>query len=323
MSRHRGDTGSDLYGVLGIARTASEDEIRRAYRRQALRWHPDKNPDDRESAEVMFKKVAEAYEVLSNPAARRRYDATGQVSADDSTPSSGTTGGFGQRFHPAGGASMFDAFGGGGSFRGSGGAGFAFHDPFEIFRSMFADLGRDDDFFGPAAFGGIRDPFFSSFFESRQQPGTAPRHNSASSLHDPFRGSHSLFGDLGMMGRFSTFSSSSMSSSTFGRGGGGGSTQMSSTTSIENGRKVTRTVKRVIGPDGTVHEDVDEKVELLPSASASQAGARYLPPQAVERSSAPPALSFHQQQEARGTGGSFGERRFNSTPTRPQYQYQF
>mmetsp|Transcript_91109 Transcript_91109/g.199563 ORF Transcript_91109/g.199563 Transcript_91109/m.199563 type:complete len:525 (-) Transcript_91109:355-1929(-) len=64
----------DHYQVLGVPQTAAEDEIRRAYKRLALKWHPDKNPVDVANAEVMFKKIAVAYKVLKEPADRRQYD---------------------------------------------------------------------------------------------------------------------------------------------------------------------------------------------------------------------------------------------------------
>ncbi len=66
----------DYYEVLGIARTASAEEIKRAYRKLALKFHPDRNPDDKE-AEERFKEAAEAYEVLSDPQKRGRYDQYG------------------------------------------------------------------------------------------------------------------------------------------------------------------------------------------------------------------------------------------------------
>lgn len=66
----------DYYEVLEIARTAGADEIKKAYRKAALRFHPDKNPGDKQ-AEVRFKECAEAYEVLSDPEKRQRYDQFG------------------------------------------------------------------------------------------------------------------------------------------------------------------------------------------------------------------------------------------------------
>ncbi len=66
----------DYYEVLGVSKGASADDIKRAYRRMAIKYHPDKNPDDKE-AETKFKKCAEAYEVLSDPEKRQRYDQFG------------------------------------------------------------------------------------------------------------------------------------------------------------------------------------------------------------------------------------------------------
>jgi len=69
-------TKLDYYEVLGVTRTAAGDEIKSAYRKMAIKYHPDKNPDD-PSAEDKFKEAAEAYEVLSNPDKRARYDRFG------------------------------------------------------------------------------------------------------------------------------------------------------------------------------------------------------------------------------------------------------
>ena len=66
----------DYYEVLGVGKTASADDIKRAYRRMAMKYHPDKNPDDKE-AEAKFKECAEAYEVLSNANKRQSYDQFG------------------------------------------------------------------------------------------------------------------------------------------------------------------------------------------------------------------------------------------------------
>lgn len=66
----------DYYEVLGVSRDASEEDIKRAYRRRAIKYHPDKNPDDKE-AEAKFKECAEAYEVLSDHEKRRSYDQFG------------------------------------------------------------------------------------------------------------------------------------------------------------------------------------------------------------------------------------------------------
>ncbi|MFQ5881938.1 MAG: molecular chaperone DnaJ [Candidatus Methylomirabilales bacterium] len=68
----------DYYQILGISRGASADEVKKAYRRLALKFHPDKNPDDPRAAE-QFKEINEAHEVLSNPEKRREYDRYGTV----------------------------------------------------------------------------------------------------------------------------------------------------------------------------------------------------------------------------------------------------
>ncbi len=70
--------GKDYYAILGVSRTATQEEIKKAYRRLAVKYHPDKNPGDKE-AEEKFKEAAEAYEVLSDPEKRARYDRYGEA----------------------------------------------------------------------------------------------------------------------------------------------------------------------------------------------------------------------------------------------------
>lgn len=111
----------DYYDILGIDKSASAAEIKKAYRKKAIQYHPDKNPDD-PKAEELFKKAAEAYEVLSDPNRKARYDQYGHAAFEGG-------GGFG-----GGGMNMDDifsqfgdifgsAFGGGGGFSGFGGFG--------------------------------------------------------------------------------------------------------------------------------------------------------------------------------------------------------
>eukprot|EP00290_Baffinella_frigidus_P036158 CAMPEP_0180302042 /NCGR_PEP_ID=MMETSP0988-20121125/23967_1 /TAXON_ID=697907 /ORGANISM="non described non described, Strain CCMP2293" /LENGTH=79 /DNA_ID=CAMNT_0022282953 /DNA_START=178 /DNA_END=413 /DNA_ORIENTATION=+ len=70
--------GKDYYAVLGCAKDAGEKEIKKAYKKQAMRWHPDKNPEKQEEAEVKFKEIAEAYDVLSDEKKRKIFDQFGE-----------------------------------------------------------------------------------------------------------------------------------------------------------------------------------------------------------------------------------------------------
>ncbi|OCX53343.1 molecular chaperone DnaJ [Mucilaginibacter sp. PPCGB 2223] len=116
----------DYYDVLGIPKGSSADEIKKAYRKMAIKYHPDKNPDDKQ-AEENFKEAAEAYEVLSSPEKRQRYDQFGHAANASSANGGGYGGGmnmediFSQFGDIFGGGSPFDGFfGGGGQQRGGG-----------------------------------------------------------------------------------------------------------------------------------------------------------------------------------------------------------
>ncbi|MDP8299976.1 MAG: molecular chaperone DnaJ [Candidatus Tantalella remota] len=110
---------SDYYELLGVSRTASTDEIKKSYRKLAVKYHPDKNPGDKASEEK-FKEISHAYEILSTPEKKQMYDQYGE-----------------------------SAFNGGGG----GGGGGGFHDPFDIFREVFSG-GFGDVFEGIFGFGG-------------------------------------------------------------------------------------------------------------------------------------------------------------------------
>ena len=111
----------DYYEVLGVEKNANADEIKKAYRKAAIKYHPDKNPGDKE-AEEKFKEAAEAYDVLSNEEKRARYDKFGHAGMSGAAGGAGGFGGFGGGFSMEDIFSQFgDIFGGhfGGGFGGS------------------------------------------------------------------------------------------------------------------------------------------------------------------------------------------------------------
>jgi molecular chaperone DnaJ len=109
----------DYYEILGLTKGASDDEIKKAYRKLAIKYHPDKNPDDK-AAEEKFKEAAEAYEILSNPEKRQRYNQYGHAGVGGAASGGG---GFGGGMNMDDIFSQFgDIFGGGGGFGGFGGS---------------------------------------------------------------------------------------------------------------------------------------------------------------------------------------------------------
>merc|ERR1711908_152139 len=102
----------DYYKVLGVLRSATAKDIKRAYHRLAKEWHPDKNPENKEEAEARFKKIARAYEVLGDADTKRRFDMGEDVDDPNAQQQrqqqqgfpfgGGGRGGFGGGFHHGG-----------------------------------------------------------------------------------------------------------------------------------------------------------------------------------------------------------------------------
>ena len=123
---------SDYYDILGISKSASADEIKKAYRKQALEWHPDKHKDNKEAAERRFKEVNEAYQVLSDTDKRAAYDKFGHNAFSPGGAPGAGPGGFGQGSPFGGGWRVYTSSSGQNPF-----SGFDFGDPFDIFEQFF------------------------------------------------------------------------------------------------------------------------------------------------------------------------------------------
>lgn len=119
----------DYYKILEVAQTATDDEIKKAYKRAALKWHPDKHSsggeEQREAADKMFKDIGEAYSILSDQQKRSRYDQGADI---EEIENPGAGGGHGFHGDPNEIFQMFFGGGGGGGFsqRGGGGSHFQF-----------------------------------------------------------------------------------------------------------------------------------------------------------------------------------------------------
>ncbi|KAF5204797.1 Chaperone protein dnaj [Thalictrum thalictroides] len=86
--------GVDYYNILKVNRNATDDDLKKSYRRLAMKWHPDKNPNNKSEAEAKFKQISEAYDVLSDPQKRAIYDQYGEEGLKGAPPPGSTGGGF-------------------------------------------------------------------------------------------------------------------------------------------------------------------------------------------------------------------------------------
>jgi len=122
-------TKTDYYDILGISKGASADEIKRAYRKQALEWHPDRHKEDKEAAEKRFKEINEAYQILSDPQKKSAYD---QYGHDAFTPGGGNPFAGGFQGGQSGPFTYTYTTGGENPF-----GNMDFGDPFDIFEQFF------------------------------------------------------------------------------------------------------------------------------------------------------------------------------------------
>lgn len=249
----------DYYQVLGVSKTTSQDDIKKAYKKQALRWHPDKNPDNKEEAEKKFKELAEAYEVLSDKTKRQAYDSYG----NDRMPHRGCPS------SPADVPSDFPEFG------------FTFRNPEDVFRDFFSSSSQDpfSDF---SSFGGTHSPAFHDY------PGPSSRLGPGRFFSFPSAGVN--FTSFSSMGGLNGMDS-------MGGGGMGNFKSVSTSTRIVNGKRTTTRKIKENGQERTeLEEDGLLKTVLINGVEDELALALELSKR-EQNSSHPPPSRPHLQQD--------------------------
>jgi len=256
-------SSKDYYKILEVEKNATEEDIKKAYRKLALKWHPDKNPNNLEEAKKKFQEIAEAYSVLSDKKKRQQYDMGGVE--DFTSPFSGSsgfshsgTGNMGMDFSFMDAQHIFDAFFGGSdpfamfedddddffgmphgghahhSKKGNKHGGGMFNDPFFGGHDIFSAFGGHDDFFGNMGFGGFGHMGGDEDMEDQED---IKENRHAGSHFERFE-------------HFGNMSGPSVSTKTY--------------TVSKNGNTVTKTEKTTIGADGK------KKVEIIEETVDSQ-----------------------------------------------------
>lgn len=222
----------DYYKVLDVSRTATEAEIKKAYKKLALRWHPDKNPDNPEESNKRFKEISEAYEVLSDEKKRRIYDQYGKEGLVNNGSS--------DRFHQStrhrrhngsngGGMDDFEFFG----------FPFTFRDPEDVFREFFGGSPFDELFriSQPAHHNGRRANGASNGHHHHHQRHSHPQNIISSPFMTPFM-SINLMDDFFNNGHVAHRGGGVSSISEYSIGGGGPVKRTSTSTTFINGKKI-------------------------------------------------------------------------------------
>ncbi|KAJ8761114.1 hypothetical protein K2173_000793 [Erythroxylum novogranatense] len=160
--------GVDYYKILQVDKNSKDDDLKKAYRKLAMKWHPDKNPNNKKEAEAKFKQISEAYEVLSDPQKRAIYDQYGEEGLKGSVPPPDAGG--------PGGTTFFSTGDGPTSYRFNPRNANDIFAEFFGFSSPFGGMGGGSGMRGgPRSFGGMfGDDIFSSFGEGRPMS-SAPR----------------------------------------------------------------------------------------------------------------------------------------------------